>query len=35
VWDLVRRYPRTAAWLMLVWMVTVLVLLVIGPVWRP
>ena len=32
MWDLVRNYPRTTAWIVVVWMVTVLVLLAIGPV---
>jgi len=35
MWGLVCRYPRSAAWVVVVWMVTVLVLLVIGPVWHP
>lgn len=32
MWDLIRRYPRTVAWVVVVWMVTVLILLVVGPV---
>jgi len=32
VWDLIQAYPRTTAWIVVVWMVTVLVLLLIGPV---
>jgi preprotein translocase subunit SecG len=35
MWDLVKAYPRTTAWVVAVWMVTVLVLLVVGPVVRP
>jgi len=35
MWGLVRRYPRTTAWVVAVWMATVIVLLAIGPVWHP
>jgi hypothetical protein len=32
MWDLIRRYPRTTTWLVVAWMVTVLALLIFGPV---
>ena len=32
MWDLIRNNPRSASWLVVVWMITVLVLLLIGPV---
>jgi hypothetical protein len=35
MWNLVRHYPRTATWLVFVWMVTVIVLLLVGPVIHP
>jgi hypothetical protein len=35
LWDLVRAHKRSAAWLVFAWMMLVLLLLIIGPVWRP
>jgi preprotein translocase subunit SecG len=32
VWDLIRTHPRSTAWLVVAWMVTVLALLIFGPV---
>jgi hypothetical protein len=32
MWDLICRYPRTTAWIVAVWMATVLILLIVGPV---
>jgi len=32
---LIKCYPRSVAWVVGVWMLTVLVLLAIGPVWHP
>ena len=34
MWDLIRCHPRSAAWLVVVWMLTVLALLIVGPVWQ-
>jgi hypothetical protein len=33
--DFVKSHRRSVAWVIAVWMATVLVLLIIGPVWRP
>jgi preprotein translocase subunit SecG len=35
LWDLVRTHRRSTAWLVFAWMMLVLLLLIIGPVWRP
>jgi hypothetical protein len=32
LWDLIKTHPRSAAWVVAVWMVTVIVLLLVGPV---
>ena len=32
MWNLIRTHPRSATWLVLAWMVTVTVLLLVGPV---
>jgi hypothetical protein len=32
MWNLIRTHPRSTAWIVVVWMVTVLLLLAIGPV---
>jgi hypothetical protein len=32
MWDLIRRNPRSVAWVVVVWMITVIVLLLVGPV---
>jgi hypothetical protein len=35
LWDWVRTHPRSTAWLVASWMALLLLLAVIGPVWRP
>jgi hypothetical protein len=35
MWCWIKEHRHSVAWVVVVWMVTVLVLLVIGPVWRP
>jgi hypothetical protein len=35
MWCFIKRNRTSVVWLLLIWMVTVLVLLVIGPVWHP
>jgi hypothetical protein len=35
MWEWIKRNQTSVIWFVLAWMVTVLVLLVIGPVWRP
>ena len=32
MWDFIRTHPRSTAWLVFAWMVTVIVLLLVGPV---
>lgn len=33
--DFVRRHRVSVYWLIAIWMLTVVVLLAVGPVWRP
>jgi hypothetical protein len=32
LWDFIRTHPRSTAWMVVVWMATVLLLLLVGPV---
>jgi hypothetical protein len=35
LWDFVREHRASVTWIVAIWMVTVLVLLIVGPVWHP